>query len=115
MATFETLDTLPIGDQLEIARIQAISAEFRTDEEVAFLAARQLAIDNTILITDADGLILSAEGDSTPDNYEGFRLGCLFFVINENDRNIYLNVGSSTNAIWSLVSRGTVNSQSPSA
>jgi len=113
MSTFELISQLSKGDQDEVVRIMAKTAATRTTAEVAFLAARLPYQTNEVVRYDSDGLILEAEGNTVPEGYEGFKQGAFFRDLDKAGMNIYINTGSSTTAVWSLLG-GQVISASPS-
>src|SRR4051812_33006526 len=101
---FELLADLPIGDQLEIARIQTISSGLRTTTEANFLTSRAPYITNLVSLTDSGtGYYLHAKGAVLPTSYVGFAKGCLFRLTTDGGRNLYENVGDHLSAIWAKI------------
>ena len=120
MSTFELLSQLSKRDQKKILKILAIDSASRTSAEASFLAARLPYQDNEIVrygaktdLADESGLILEAEGNSLPTGYSGFKVGAFFRDLDKTGNNLYLNTGTITSAVWSLVGF-QVPSSSPS-
>jgi len=113
MSAFELKSQLPKSTQDEIDRIEAIASAKRTSQETNFLAALLPYRTNVVLHYDKDNLIIEAEGNTLPTGYEGFKQGAFFRDLDKSGMNIYVNVGDSDSASWSLLG-GQVISASPS-
>lgn len=100
---FEIKSDLPIANQVEIDRISAIDSAFRTTAEAAILTSRLPYLTNKIIASDAQGLILQASGLTVPTGYEGFTKGATFVKTDASGNGLYINTGTSTSAVWSLV------------
>jgi len=105
---------LPLDDQIELDRINALAADLRTDAEAAFLAARLQYVTNYVYNRDVNENIVEAEGNTLPTGVAGFAKGALFRDLDKVGRNLYVNVGSSTSAQWQYVSAGELSSPSSS-
>lgn len=128
MSTFELKTQLPYQDQLELDRCLAIPAAKRTASEQAFLDAREPYQYNKVLRYDTSAvatpqnphpqastdLILEAEGNTLPTGYSGFKKGAIFRDLDKTGRNVYINVGTSSSAVWGYAG-DAVSSPSPSA
>ena len=115
MATFELKSNLPEATQNEIDRVKAISSALRTTSETNFYNALLPYFTNVVVRYDADDLILEAEGNTLPTGYSGFKQGGLFRKLDESGWNLYVNVGTSTDAVWNVITGTAVASSSPSA
>src|SRR5437763_468373 len=114
MATFELKENLSKSFQKELARILAIPSASRLTSEANFLLARVPYQKNRVLRYDTDAIktpqqpnpqsstdnILEAEGESLPTGYSGFKQGATFYLLTRTGRNLYVNVGDSTSAVW---------------
>ena len=115
MSSFELKSNLSKDTQAELARIEAIDSGNRTTTETSFLTALAPYRTNRVLRWDNDLIksptqpdhtstdnILEAEGNTLPTGYSGFKQGAIFYLLNRTGRNVYINTGSSTSAIWSV-------------
>lgn len=101
MSAFELKINLPHSDQVEIDRIQAISAGQRTAAEAAFLVALAPYLTNEVLLEDADGLIVIAAGYTIPTGYSGFKVGAIFIDVDSTI--VYVNTGTATSASFNNI------------
>ena len=100
MASFQVLTDLPIKDQEEIARIEAIASAQRTTPEANYLTARDDYRYNQILLENEDGEIMIAQGHTVPTGTSGFALGAYFVKSNSTSGEVatYKNVGTTSSA-----------------
>lgn len=105
MATFQTLNDLPLTTQREYERISAIASGSRLATEQAFLDALVAYTDNEILATDEDGNIQEAKGDTLPTGFSGFAKSALFTKkdVAAGTKALYENTGDATTAAWDLI------------
>lgn len=105
MAKFQVLTDLPLNDQQEITRIQAIASGQRNSVEVAYLANRSDYLYNGIDLKDADEDIVIAHGHTIPTGLSGFAKSSLFRKTDvvTGTKALYENVGDSDSASWDLV------------
>lgn len=108
MARFQTFSDLPLADQQEITRIQAIPAAQRNSVEVAYLANRDPYVYNGIDLENADNEIVIAHGHDLPTGKSGFIKGARFIKTNATagEQATYENVGDEDSATWVLGVRG---------
>lgn len=109
MATFQVKSDLTVAQRKEIDRISAISAALRTTEESAFLTALAPYLTNQIILSDENGLIVVAAGETLPTSYSGFSTGAIFIDLSTGV--VYTNLGDSTTADWDT--RDSVGEDTP--
>lgn len=116
MARFELKKDLPRITQDEIDRIEAIDSGVRSTNEANFLTSLAPYLTNRVLRWDTGNRmtpqdtdpatsstdIIEAEGNTLPTGYAGFKQGAIFYKLNKNGRNTYINVGDEDSAVWSL-------------
>jgi len=106
MSAFEIKENLPKDTQNELERIEAISSGLRTTGEANFLTARAPYRTNRVIRWDTTLVqgstnpthlstdnILEAEGNTLPTGYEGFKHGAVFYDLDKNGNNVYINTG----------------------
>ena len=105
MTTFQTFTDLPEAERAEYDRIAAIDSGLRNSVEAAFFAARAGYVDNEIVIEDADGNIVFAQGNTLPTGYAGFSKSALFIKkdVAAGTKALYENSGDTTTAAWGLI------------
>lgn len=112
MSTFELKTDLPHSTQVEIDRIEAITAARRLSNETAFLVSLAPYLTNEVLLYDENDLIVIAAGDTVPTGYAGFKVGALFIDI--DSVTLWTNTGGSDSAVWQdLNSANTLDEGTP--
>lgn len=129
MASFELKKDLPVEtrERLEELLAKEDAGITLTTTEQNFIDALEPYQDNRVISYDtdrrlsttqdaeADALILEAEGNTIPSGYEGFKQGARFYHLDEAGFNVYINVGTSLNAVWNIITGAVVPSSSVSA
>src|SRR3989304_2433595 len=103
MAKFLVKTDLSYRDQQELDRILAIDSTKRTTKDANFIAALLPYQTNAVIRSHSDGDILEAEGNILPTGDSGFKQGAFFRELDRTGRNLYVNVGDNTSAVWNLV------------
>jgi hypothetical protein len=101
MSTFELKTDLPHGTQVEIDRIQAITAARRLSNETAFLVSLAPYLTNEVLLYDENDLIVIAAGYTVPTGYAGFKVGAMF--IDVDSAAVYVNTGTTASASFNNI------------
>lgn len=128
MASFELKKDLPVEtrERLEELLAKEDAGITLTTTEQNFIDALEPYQDNRVISYDtdrrlsttqdaeSDALILEAEGNTLPSGYEGFKQGARFYHLDEAGFNVYINVGTSTNAVWNIITGAAVPSSSVS-
>ena len=113
MAKFLIKQDLSKDDQAELARIEAKASGLRTTTEANFLTALAPYRTNRVLRWDTQLVqgstnethlstdnILEAEGNTPTNGDSGFKHGAVFYDLDKNGNNVYVNTGDSDYAIW---------------
>jgi len=125
MSSFELKELLSQADIDKLAKIEAIDSGKRTTADASWLDARDpyrvnrvIRYDTDIQTTSQQGRdrtqdILEAEGNTPPHGYTGFKVGAIFYDLDDTGAVAYRNTGTNTSAVWTLIAGSDISS-SPS-